>query len=386
MQDISLYQQLLGLQSPWRVQSVELKIKEQEVEVVVAYDPATTWACPECRQLIGIHDHVERRWRHLDSCQFKTMVRARVPRVRCAAHGLVTVRVPWAEERARFTRLFERLAIDVLKECSVTGSCGLLRISWDEAQGILERAVKRGLARKQQQPLRHLAIDEKSFRKRHDYVTLVVNLEGGGESPTVEYVGQGRDEQSLEEFWQGLSEARRAGIEAVALDLWQPYQNSVRAHLPGAEEKMVHDRFHLMGHMVEAVDKVRKAEHRELRQEGYDLLSGTKYWWLHSRENLPAAQRAEFAILRGANLKVGRAWSIKETLRQLWNYRYQGAAEKFFGRWHGWAMRSRLEPVKKVARMFRRHLKNILTFLHHPITTAAAENVSGNWRSGSVVM
>lgn len=354
-----------------------LKIKEQEVEVVVAYDPATTWGCPECRQAIGIHDHVERRWRHLDSCQFKTMVRARVPRVRCPEHGLVTVRVPWAEERARFTRLFERLAIDVLKECSVTGSCGLLRISWDEAQGILERAVKRGLARKQQQPLRYLAIDEKSFRKRHDYVTLVVNLEGRGESATVEYVGQGRDEQSLEEFWQGLSEKRCAGIEAVALDLWQPYQNSVRAHLPEAEEKMVHDRFHLMGHMVEAVDKVRKQEHRELRQEGYDLLSGTKYWWLHGRENLPATHRAEFAILRGANLKVGRAWSIKETLRELWDYRYQGPAEKFFGRWYGWAVRSRLEPVKKVARMFRRHLKNILTFLRHPITTAAAEGLNG---------
>jgi transposase len=375
--DTALYQQLLGLASPWRVQSVALKINEQEVAVAVAYDPATTWACPECAQAMGIHDHVERRWRHLDSCQFKTMVRARVPRVRCSAHGLVTVRVPWAEERGRFTKLFERLAIDVLKECSVSGACELLRISWDEAQGILQRAVKRGLARKQQQPLRYLAIDEKSFRKGHDYVTLVVNLEGAGESATVEYVGEGRDEQSLEEFWQGLDETRRAAIEAVALDLWQAYQNSVRAHLPEAEQKIVQDRFHLMQHMVEAVDKVRKQEHRELLQEGFDLLTGTKYWWLHGRENLPPKHRAEFAIVRGANLKVGRAWSIKETLRRLWDYRYLGAAEKFFGRWYGWAVRSRLEPVKKVARMFKRHLKNILTFLAHRITTAAAEGLNG---------
>jgi len=356
---------------------VELKIKEQEVEVVVAYDPATTWACPECRQAMGIHDHVERRWRHLDSCQFKTMVRARVPRVRCAEHGVVTVRVPWAEERGRFTRLFERLAIDVLKECSVSGACELLRISWDEAQGILERAVARGLARKKEQPLRCLAIDEKSFRKRHDYVTLVVNLEGAGESATVEYVGEGRDEQSLEGFWRGLTESRRAQIEAVAVDLWQGYQNSVRAHLPAAEQKIVHDRFHLMRHMVVAVDKVRKQEHRELLREGFDLLSGTKYWWLHGRESLPPQHRAEFAIVKGANLKVGRAWSIKETLRQLWDYRYLGAAEKFFGRWYGWAIRSRLEPVKKVARLFKRHLKNILTFVRHPITTAAAEGLNG---------
>lgn len=377
MTDITLYQQLLGLQSPWRVESVQLKIKEQEVEVVAAYDPATRWACPECHQEIGIHDHVERRWRHLDSCQFKTMVRARVPRVRCGEHGLVTVRVPWAEERARFTRLFERLAIDVLKECSVSGACELLRISWDEAQGILERAVKRGLARKQQQPLRYIGIDEKSFRKGHDYVTLVVNLEGDGQSATVEHVGDGRDEQSLAGFWQGLDAKRLAAIEAVALDLWQAYQNSVRAHLPDADEKMVHDRFHLMQHMVEAVDKVRRREHRELQQEGFDLLAGTKYWWLHGRENLPTQHRAQFAILKGANLKVGRAWSIKETLRELWDYRYVGAAENFFARWYGWAVRSRLEPVKKVARMFKRHLRNILTFLRHPITTAAVEGLNG---------
>jgi transposase len=98
-----------------------------------------------------------------------------------------------------------------------------------------------------------VAIDEKSFRKRHDYVTLVVNLEGDRESATVEYVGDGRDEQSLEGFWQGLDEKRCAEIEAVAMDLWQAYQNSVRAHVPGAEEKIVPDRFHLMQHMVEAV-------------------------------------------------------------------------------------------------------------------------------------
>lgn len=376
MQDTALYQHLLGLVSPWRVQSVELKLKDQEVEVVVAYDPSTVWACPECSQAMGIHDHVERRWRHLDSCQFRTLVRARVPRVRCPEHGLVTVRVPWAEERSRFTKLFERLAIDVLKECSLLGACGLLRISWDEAQGILERAVRRGLERKKQQPLRYLAIDEKSFRKRHDYVTLVVNLEGKGDSATVEYVGDGRDEQSLSGFWQGLDAKRLAEIEAVAMDLWQAYQNSVRAHLPGAEEKIVHDRFHLMQHMVEAVDAVRKQEHRELLREGFDLLTGTKYWWLHGRENLPREHRSEFAILKGANLKVGRAWSIKETLRQLWEYRYVGAAENFFARWYGWAIRSRLGPVKGVARMFKRHLKNILTFVRHRITTAAVEGLN----------
>ena len=162
MKDIQLYEQILGLTVPWRVDEVKLKPKEQEIEVRVSYAD-TTWGCPECQQRMVIHDYEERRWWHLDSCQFKTVIIARVPVVKCPTHGAQTLAVPWAEKYARFSRMFERFAIDVLQECSISGACGLLRISWDEADGIKQRAVKRRLERKTPVVMPRLCVDKKGW-------------------------------------------------------------------------------------------------------------------------------------------------------------------------------------------------------------------------------
>ena len=113
MKDFELYQQILSLVEPWRVESVTLKTQEREIEVRVGFAD-THWGCPQCQQRMQIHDYEERRWRHLDSCQFQTIIVSRVPSVRCPDHGSQTVAVPWAEKYARFTQLFERLAVEGL--------------------------------------------------------------------------------------------------------------------------------------------------------------------------------------------------------------------------------------------------------------------------------
>ena len=171
MQDIALYQQILGLKEPWKVQSVELKIKDGEVLVRVECTD-NLWGCPNpgCGQRMHIHEWETRRWRHLDSCQFKTILQADLPRVVCPEHGSITVAVPWAQKHGRFTALFERLAIDVMRECSVSAACDILRISWDEADGIKQRAVQRGLARKEPRVNKQLCVDEKSVARGHQYV------------------------------------------------------------------------------------------------------------------------------------------------------------------------------------------------------------------------
>jgi transposase len=189
LKDIQLYQQILGLIAPWQVESVALKPKEREIEVRVTF-AETLWACPQCEQRMEIHDYDERRWRHLDSCQFKTILVSRVPIVRCPEHGSETVAVPWAEKYDRFSRLFERFAIDVMLECSISGACEILGISWDEADGIKQRAVKRGLARKTPKVMARLCVDEKGMGHGHDYMTIVAQAEAG--QTTVQYVGEGR--------------------------------------------------------------------------------------------------------------------------------------------------------------------------------------------------
>jgi transposase len=373
MQDFQLYQQILGLTEPWRVEQVTLKLKEKTVEVRVGYAD-TLWGCPQCQQRMQIHDYEERRWRHLDSCQFQTIIASRVPVVRCPTHGTQTVAVPWAEKYARFTRLFERFAIDVMLECSISGACDLLKVSWDEADGIKQRAVKRGLARKEPKVMERLCVDEKGMGNGHNYLTIVANV--SGERTTVEYVAEEREQESLDAFWESLTAEQLAGVQAVGMDMWEPYVRSTLAHVPGAASKIVHDPFHLVKHMNEAVNEVRVREHRRLLAAGDDTLKNTRQLWLYGIENVPSKYAQRFDEVKELNLQTSRAWAIKEVFRSFWLCDTVKKAERYFGKWYGWAIRSRLAPVKKVARMCKSHLGNVLTYFVHRLTNGPIEGLN----------
>jgi transposase len=371
--DKSLYAAILGVKAPWGVETVELRLSDGEVHIWVALPTDTLWVCPECQAPAPIHDHRERVWRHLDTCQYRTLVHARVPRLQCPTHGTRQLRVPWAEEGARFTALFEALAIAWMQHAAIATVAERLRLSWDEAAGIQARAVQRGLERRVITPARHLGIDETAFQRRHEYVTVVTDLDQG----RVLYVADHRRQESLDGFWATLPEATRDAIAAVAMDMWEPYISSTLAHLPGANAKIVFDKFHIAQHANQAVDQVRRQEHRALKAEGHDWLAGTKYDWLrHPQRFTLGAWRTFLGFMRRTKLKTGRAWAIKEMLMTLWEYRYPGAAARHFDAWYAWAIRSRLEPVKRVARMLRRHWPNIATFFRHRITNAGAESMN----------
>lgn len=374
MQDTKLFETILGLQSPWHIARVELNTITQRVDLWAEHDD-TRWPCPECQQALPCADHAEERtWRHLDTCQFQTHLHARVPRVQCPAHGVKQVRVPWAAPRARFTQLMERLIIDVIHQCStLTGACRIVQITWDEAWGVMERAVARGRARKVARPIRYFGVDEKSFRKGHVYHTIVCDLERS----TVEHVAEDRRVESLGTFFEQLTPVQRDAIEAVAMDMWGPYIRATREGLPDGQERIVFDRFHIMREMTTAVDLVRKQEHRSLRTAtGESVLTGSKYLWLYSQERLPAHHAQRFAELQRLELKVGRAWAIKEALRTLWTYKRIPAAARFFRRWFHWARCSRLEPVRKAAATLKRHVDGILRYCQHSITNGATEGLN----------
>jgi transposase len=373
METTELYAVLLGLTSPWDVVEVLLDETEKRVDVQAEHEVGTRFPCPECGVLLGVYDHApSRAWRHLDSCHYRTFLHACVPRVTCRHHGVKQVVVPWALPSSRFTIPFEQWAIAVLRETDVQGAAGLLRISWDQAWGIMERAVARGQKRKGRRVIRFLGVDEKAVGAGHDYFTLVIDLTRS----TVEYIAKDRSKESLAGFYEGLNKRQLAGIDAVAMDMWGPFIRATRDHVPDAERKIVFDRFHIMKHMNEAVDAVRKKEHKALRQEGEDTLSGTKYLWLFAQENLPEKHQERFATLKGMHLKTARAWALKEMLRDLWRYKRRGWALRHFRSWNRWASRSRLEPVRKVAAMLRGHLSNVLTYFDHRITTATCEGMN----------
>ena len=282
------------------------------------------------------------------------------------------MRLPWAEPHSRFTALFERLAIDWLKAASQQAVAEQLGLSWDEVHGIMERAVRRGLKRRQAEMIAYLGVDEKSFRKGHTYLMLVNDPARG----RVLYVAEDRKQSSLDGFWPTLSEEQKSWIAGIALDMWEPYVQSIEAHLPEAEEKMVFDKFHVAMHLGEAVDKVRRSEHKELRAAGDERLKGTKYDWLKDRDKFDLAEWREFCQLRRSNLRTSRAWALKEQAMRLWDFTYPQAARKHFAWWYRLATHSRLQAMIEKAKMLKRHLKNIFAYLKHGITNAASESIN----------
>jgi transposase len=177
------------------------------------------------------------------------------------------------------------------------------------------------------------------------------------------YVAEDRKQSSLDGFWETLTSEQISGIGAVAMDMWDPYLNSVRAHVPEADGKIVFDKFHVAQRLGDAVDKVRRKENKALKASGDDRLAGTRYDWLRNPTPMEPKDRKAFAELRNSELKTARAWALKETAMTLYSYVYERPARKHFRWWRNWAVRSRLQPMIEVARMLKRRFENIITYL-----------------------
>lgn len=373
VKDTELYRHILGITPPWTVEKVDLDAKALRIDIQLEHRDGQRWNCPECDKPCGLHDHADERiWRHLDSCQFLTFVHARVPRVNCREHGVRVVRVPWAEPGSRFTLLFEGLAIAVLREASVSGAAKLLGLSWDEAHGIMHRAVQRGLEARDELDLKVIGVDEKSVGHGPRFFTMVYDHVG----KRVVHIADGRGKESLESFFEQLEPHQLARIKAMAMDMSKAFIAVAEEALPVPEEMIVFDRFHVMKAMNEAVDKVRREENKALVREGDRSLVGTMHLLRYAEENLPERYEARLEGLKTSKLRTARAWAIKELLRELWRCPSQKEAEILWAKWYGWASRCQMEPVKKVASMVKTHLTGILAYYKHRITNALAEGTN----------
>ena len=372
MRDTDLYARILGVESPWQVTEVELRLASGEVEVKVELSASARVLCPDCGASAARYDTRMRRWRHLPTCQYKTILAANVPRVRCPEHGVKTLQVPWSEPGSGFTALFESLVIDWLREASLSAVARQLSLTWDEVDGVLQRAVRRGLLRRQLKVPHQLGVDETSFQKRHEYVTVVADLAEG----IVHYVADGHGKEALTSYYETWEAKELARIEMVAMDMWGPYIAATLDSLPDGETKIAFDKFHVAMHLGAAVDQVRRKENRALLERGDETLKGSKHLWLYHPERLPAKRAARFDALVGKALKTARAWMLKELAMEMWNSSDRQAAQQIFTAWYAWAIRSRLEPLKRVARMLRRHLQGILNAISSGVTNARLEGLN----------
>lgn len=364
------YALLLGLVSPWIIRNIELSVENATLDLHVVERDDAAFSCPDCGRPSPLHDHApERRWRHLDTMQFRTEIVSRLPRVSCETHGVLTVSVPWASAHSRWTLLFETFAIKVLLGTSnVTRAMALLGIGWEQVQSIRERAVVRGLSRRDEEVVPYVGIDEKSFLKGHRYASLMTDL---GRGRVLDVVPDRTKESARTLIERALTPIQLSGVKAAAMDMWRPFLDAWR---DASSSPVVHDRFHASKYLGEAVNAVRKMENRSLRKDGNDLLVGSKYLFL--KNTLEGDDKARFRALMDEDLKVGKAWAIKEAFRHFWAYSRVCIARSFFDRWYFHATHSRLAPIIAVAKMLKRHLEGLLSHCAHPITNAVTEGLN----------
>ena len=375
MNDTELYRQILGIELPWYVSRVELDLASEEVRVHLEYRLMSEWKCSSCGAPASVHDHRdERSWRHLDSCQLKTFLVASLPRVKCPKHGVLTVRVPWTEPESRFTQMFERFAIDVLRATGVQAKAAqLLRLSPGQVHDLMHRAVVRGRQRRDTQvSVPHVSLDEKSFKSGHQFVTVL----GDSRGKRVLEVAEGRTQEIAENLLkEGLSESQKRGVQSVSMDMWVAFMNARESVLP--ESDTVHDRFHVAKYLNDAVDKTRRAENRTLQREDDTSLHKSKYLWLKGPDNMTEKQRTALEALNSLELETAKVWAFKESFRSFFEYQSETDAKAFFLTWYEAAVALSNTHLTKVARMLKSHLKGLLAYIRHKVTNALAEALNG---------
>lgn len=366
------YAQLLGLNSPWHVAKVDLDIDNLQVDIHVSYD-GVQGCCPQCGVDCKIYDQsAKRSWRHLDTMQFTTYLHSKSPRVNCPKHGVKTMPLPWADKHSGFTLLFETFAISVLQSSRSTQDAGkLLGVNWHQLQNIMDRAVSRGMKRRDAEEISWIGMDEKSFRKGHNYISVINDLEN---SRVLEVV-EGREGNAANELiTKALDEKQREMVCGVCIDMSAPYIKAITEHLPHAD--IVHDKFHISQHLGNAVDKTRRVEHAKLLKQGDQSLTKTKYMWLRGMEHLNDETLSKLKMISRSELDVSKAWYLKELFKHFWSRRDKVFATSYFEFWLEEVKISGVSEMKKVARMLKKHLKNILTYFDCYITNAFSEGIN----------
>jgi transposase len=373
MNDNTLYQKLLGLTSPWEVVSVALDMEKEEVRVQVSLEAKTSLLpCPNCQQPCPIYDHRdERGWRHLDSCGFQTWLVVSVPRVKCSEHGVQTAATPWSTPYSRWTLAFESFAVWLLQATRCQSKAArLLRVSEDPLRELMERAVERGLSRRDTERIvPQVTLDETSQGRGLHYLTIA----GDGER-VLEVVEEHTQRAAEIALQRGLSEAQREHVETVTMDMWRAFEAAKEAVLPQAET--VYDRFHIAADLNEAVDQTRRKEHGQQSRAGNPSLKGTKYLWLRAPEHLSEKQQKQLGTLKTKELETVKAWSLKEAFRSFFECASVEAGDAFFRNWEKQVQQLGNAPLLRVAEQLKTHWKGVRAYLRHRVTNASAEGLN----------
>ena len=362
-----LFTLALGLHTPWECTETTFDQERTHLDLIIDFKRGSRFPCPVCEApSCRVHDTVTKRWRHLDFFQHTCTIRARVPRIACEECGVRQVPVPWAREGSGFTLLFEALALSMAPHMPVRAIARQLHTTDQRLWRILRHYVEDARANEAYDDVTAIAVDETSSRRGHKYVTVVADIE----TKRVIYATPGKDAATLGRFTtdfhahNGDSDA----IRQICMDMSPAYIAAARECFPNAEH--TYDHFHVMKLANEALDEVRRAD---VRDNPY--LKGSRYLWLRHPDKLTEKQRVKIADLQQLNRKTARGYQLVLTLRQFWQMPIE-RGEEYLRDFCSWAMRSRLEPFKKLVRTIRAHWTGITNYHKTKMTTGFMEGIN----------
>jgi len=373
----NLFTKLLQLEDGWVVESVHTDFNSEEIfiQIVCMLDRLED---SETGELCKVYDHAPiREWRHLDTMQYKTYIRCQLPRIITSGGKVKTFQPNWASGYERHTYLFEHAVIDLLKASkNQTKTAQLMRCGFNVVNRIMHLSVKRGMDRRNYSGLTfdHLSIDEKSFKKGHHYITVLSHPASG----CVLDVEEDRTKEACKKLLSNsLTTEQLNKVSAISMDMWKAFIQTAQEILPNAS--IVHDRFHLVKYLNEAIDKVRR---REVKQ--HQELKNSRYALLKNPENLTDRQRIHFEAIAGANYEVSKAWQVRENFKALFSKGKLWATLSFL-QWATDATKRKIKEVDKVVEMFKNHLSGVVNALLINLTNAMAERLNGKIQELKIV-
>jgi transposase len=323
-----------------------------------------------------VHSWTERRLRDLPWGTWQVWLRVEVHRVDCPRCGVRTERLPFVTGKARATSRFAAAVAQACEHAPVSRVAAQWGLAPETVRRWDKRALQQWAAARPRRPLHYLGVDEFFVGKRVKFLTVVSDLVRG--EPI--WAGPERKRETLDRFFaEALPPARRRGVWAVCVDMWEPFRLSLQEHLPHA--RLVYDKFHVLRHASEALDETRRAEFFRQGATARGLVRGKRWLLLRSWAHLGRADRQTLRALFALNRRLAKAHLLKEQLAQLWSYRYPGAARRFLTHWLQALRWQRLPAFRKLGELLTRHLEGILNYCHEPVPFGKVEAINGNIRA-----
>ncbi len=365
----NLFELALGIKEPLYIKNISFDEEIGELHIYVDFRRGSRFSCPVCgREECAVHDTTEKVWRHLNFFQYKCYIHFRNPKIKCDECGVRQFVPYWARPQSGFTSLFEAFVLTLAREMPVSQIAELVGEHDTRVWRILHFHISKAYSTKDFSELTHVGIDETSSRKGHKYVSVFVDMQKG----EVVYATPGKDESAVERFSDELEShgANSEQITNVSIDMSPAYIKGATEHFKNAE--ITFDKFHVIKQLNEAIDEIRRTE-----TAVNPCLRGSRYIWLKNPEKLTVHQRNALKTLSKDNKQLAKAYQMKLTLqdiyRTVWDYR---VADIGFRKWLSWAVRSRLDPIKRFAKMFKSHYGGILQFFKSRLTAGLSEGIN----------